>query len=176
MSVVAWHQFDGWLRGAAVVGANPGWYGSIVADTPFAALALVQANGEMWWAKAGVASTLPLALCLHPCNYEHTFVQFLFSLGTSGVHEVCGHIAPEQFVAPTPSLVRMSAGQATMFWQAPCAPPIVFALFILARSDVSIGRKGIWRPHQRLRSVFPKSLDVALFGTRRGRGPNVSED
>jgi len=79
------------LTGGVVTGANPGWLGSATADLPFAALVLVRAGCAVYWAKAEVArdNCLPITLYLHPLDYERSRVQFLFSIGSGIVHDVC---------------------------------------------------------------------------------------
>jgi hypothetical protein len=158
------------LSGAAVTGVNPGWSGTVTADAPFAALALVRTGGVTWWGKAEAAPSAhgPITLYLHPLNHEGTSVQFLFSLGRGGVQEAIASIKPERLLAPSPATLQFAAGRLATFCTVASNPQTTFELFFLARSNVSAGRTGVWRPHKHLRGAFPAELETALFGSRHG--------
>lgn len=170
MSVECVERLEVRLSGAAITGINPGWSGTVRADAPFAALALVRADNVVWWRKAEVApsSGIPLALHLHPLNHHRTPVQFLFAFSWGGVQGVTSSITTEQLLAPSPAAVRFAAGQPRTFCTVASSPPTVFGLFFLAQADVSTGRTGVWRPQNRLRGAFPDRLGAALFGKRHG--------
>ncbi len=158
------------FTGTPVAGMNPGWRGHVEADEPFAALALVRAGTTVFWGKAEVAepSRLPVILHLHPLNHERTSVQFLVTLGSRMIGGASASLQARQFLPVHVSRDPARAGHVFKLcafdWRPTCA---CFAFF-LAASDVSQGRKGVWRPRKRLRGVFSHSLELALFGGGHG--------
>ena len=158
------------ISGTAVAGVNLGWKGIVTADAPFVTLILVRKGSFTWWSKTSVPpnSDSVVSLFLHPLNFENTSVQFLFYLNGGIVQEVCASIKSENFLAPSPTTLHFFAGQLGEFCTIASNPKTSFELFFLARSNISLGRTGVWRPHKNLSGAFPGQLESALFGRRNG--------
>ncbi|MFI5120964.1 MAG: hypothetical protein ACHQM4_11155 [Thermoanaerobaculia bacterium] len=163
-------QLSASFIGTPVAGMSPGWRGRVGADTPFAALALVQAGTTVFWGKAEVTapSGFPVILHLHPLNHERTAVQLVLTFGSRMIGGASGSILAGPFPSVQVSDAPIRAGHAFRLCAFRLRPPCACYVFFLAASDVSTGRTGVWRPHKRLRGVFSQALELALFGARHG--------
>src|SRR5438094_378535 len=63
---------------------------------------------------------------------------------------------------------QLPAGRLVTIATVESSPPISAGLLVLARSDVSVGRNRIWRPHKALFRELPNALHPALNGSRNG--------
>lgn len=148
---------------------NPGWDGHVSADEAFVGLLVAETPSTRYWAKAEPAgpSGMPLSVRYHPLADPLTF-QFLFSLGLGWITSLKG-TSTARPVRPRVSVPgQLSAGRLMTIATVESSPPISAGLLFLARSDVSLGRNGIWRPHKALYGELPPALHPALVGSRHG--------
>jgi hypothetical protein len=163
------------IAGRETDGVNPGWEGTLAASDSFAVLLLVSTPGITHWAKAEPAhhSGLPISLHCHPLREARDF-QLLYVVGSAWITSLCGTVVADRAVPTIHLPAEPCAGVLLPVASVPSEPPMALALFVLSRSDVSVARGGIWRPHKALQSHLPPALLPALFGSRQGSFPTLS--
>jgi len=157
------------VLGAAADDANPGWDGHVSADEAFVGLLVAETPSTLHWAKAEPAapSGLPLSVRCHPLADPSLF-QFMFTLGFGWITSLKGTSAAKP-VRPRLAIPnQLPAGRLVTIATVESSPPISAGLLVLARSDVSVGRNRIWRPHKALFVELPNALHPALSGSRYG--------
>jgi len=157
------------LGAAAADDVNPGWDGHVSADEAFVALLVAETPSTLHWAKAEPAapSGLPLSVRCHPLADPSLF-QFMFILGFGWITSLKGTSAAKP-VRPRLAIPdQLPTGRLVTIATVESSPPISAGLLVLARSDVSVGRNRIWRPHKALFRELPNALHPALSGSRNG--------
>ena len=156
--------------GQHVHGVNPGWVGHLSAESSFVVLLVGAIPNATHWSKAEPAlpSGLPLSIHFHPLAASEGTFQLLFTLGFGWLTSITGKALPvpvdRLFTIPGSFL----AGSLLTVAAIPAQPAITLSLLALARSDVSLGRNRIWRPHKAMLSDLPFPLHAALEGSRAG--------
>ena len=148
---------------------NPGWRGHVSADEAFVGLLVAGTPSTLHWAKAEPAapSGMPLSVHCHPLA-EASLFQFMFTLGLGWITSLKA-TSPARPVRPRLSIPnQLTAGRLVTIATVESSPPISAGLLVLARSDVSVGRNRIWRPHKALFGELPLALHPALSGSRHG--------
>jgi hypothetical protein len=162
------HPLSVRLEGNAVSGVNPGWSGQVRASDRFAALLLIRNSHGLWWGKPEVAASgTSMSMLLHP-NGDGTAVQFIYTLGYGGVHELSSKVTNQTFEPVSPMQLRFEAGVPGIFCTIKTEPAATFEMMFLSHANVYAGRTGVWRPHKQTRAALSAELAPALCGPRVG--------
>lgn len=157
------------IEGSSFGGINPGWQGSVSASEGFAGMIIVRTPDTTYWAKDEPASPHGVDLSFH-CHplMDHCDFQLLFYLGRAHLGRVHGRSRKPGGAPRTIHPEVATSGVEVKLAKVEETPPIQLSAFFLSRSQVSVGRNRIWRPHKAILHELPNDLIPAFIGSRHG--------
>jgi hypothetical protein len=173
-------KFDVVLTGNWVLSpsAQWKWSGEAIAETPLVGIVFLSCGNRMYWAKSGasyakvapqvyesqpVSSKLPVELFLHDTFNRN--VQFMYSIGLrDGIHDATAMLSKD-YLPQIPHTRTIQTGQLFTFASIDSTPMTTLYAMFLAKQDVKMKRKHIWRLRKPLlERLTSPLLEVFTFG------------
>jgi hypothetical protein len=174
-------RFDVVLTGDWVLSpsAQRNWSGEAIAETALVGIVFLSCGNRMYWAKSGawyakvapqvyesqpVSSKLPMALFLHDTFNRN--VQFMYSIGPrwNGIFHATAMLSKD-YLPQIPPTRTVQTGQLFTFASIDSMPMTTLYAMFLAKQDVKMKRKHIWRLRKPLlERLTSPLLEVFTFG------------
>jgi len=150
-------------------GPNRQWHGVVRADAPCALLLLARLPHAIVWAKAGskAVAEVPIQFTVHPVDFQGG-VQLMLHAGDGWIQDVVVRLLALQQDPVVCLRPVFEVGVIHDLFVADSEPPASLGMLFLRRTDVTIGRTGIWRPRNAALAELPNDLHAIMNGGRKG--------
>jgi len=158
---------------------GPEWSGEAIADTNIVGIIFLSCGNRMYWAKSGIPAVKiapqvyevrrdsnKLFMDLHLHNTLDLNVQFMYRLGLGkGISQAHAMLSHKDYLPPIPYSRIIQTGHLFTFASFESAPIATLYAMFLARQDVKMKRKHIWRLRKPfLETLTSPLLEVFTFG------------
>lgn len=130
------------------------WSGIVISNEPFVAFFLIENDKQISWVRSSYTSNeQKISILFSPQNDQGKDVSVSFSVGDS---VVCEKVTlNSSHIEPNPIVGNFNSGSLLKFADLESEKQTILSVIFLSKSDVKIGRKGIWH----LKPEFLDTLD-----------------